>query len=563
MNNSRENYKKKIDAIAKGSFNNDQKNLAKKILDQVDEKILEDTYRFISQRVKTGFTFDVAPEVNKNAVAILKEREDLKITTNELNSIEHTLIIGENYDALKNLLVAYTDPKTRKGLIDLIYIDPPYNTDASKKEGNDYKEAVSSTKFIYRDKFTRDGWLNMLNERLNLAKKLLKDDGVIFISLDDTMQAYMKVLCDEIFGEENFIATFIIDKTAQGANNSDTFKTQHEFLHAYSKNLLESKNKININVDIEKDEKSFKYKDSKGWYAITNKFDSINSPLIKNKLRGYTVYYRELDNDVKVIDEYNYEENKFCSYDEKLLKEGYFPIRPSIRNGIQYPWNWEKERFLREYKTELVFKNDREGKMHIYHKNRYTGKVKDTTIQTFDTRQYGNQLLMDILGEKRFEFPKSLDMMKWVVSKCNKKDSIVLDFYAGSGTTAQAVMELNKEDGGKRKAIIVTNNENNIAYDITRERLYRVIMGKGSNDEKIKWRYNNETPSLKNNVFKVFELEYYDLQLNDFEKAKEIKEKAIKEFKKINADVDYNGDIDIYYELSCLNPYKEEKNEIN
>jgi adenine-specific DNA-methyltransferase len=201
--------------------------------------------------------------------------------------------------------------------------------------------------------------------------------------------------------------------------------------------------------------------------------------------------------------------------------------------------------------------------MHIYHKNRYTGKVKDTTIQTFDTRQYGNQLLMDILGEKRFEFPKSLDMMKWVVSKCNKKDSIVLDFYAGSGTTAQAVMELNKEDGGKRKAIIVTNNENNIAYDITRERLYRVIMGKGSNDEKIKWRYNNETPSLKNNVFKVFELEYYDLQLNDFEKAKEIKEKAIKEFKKINADVDYNGDIDIYYELSCLNPYKEEKNEIN
>ena len=211
----REDYLLKLDKIPNVSFNKEQKQIAKTIIERTDDKDLDAVYGLITQRVKTGFVFDEAPEVNHNAVALIKENEELGINVGLLNKLEHKLIIGENYDALKNLCATYID-KNGKGLIDVIYIDPPYNTEASKAEGNDYKEDVEATKFVYRDKFTRDGWLNMMNERLKLAKRLLSDTGVIFISIDDREQAYLKVLCDEIFGENNFIDTLMVEMSNTG-----------------------------------------------------------------------------------------------------------------------------------------------------------------------------------------------------------------------------------------------------------------------------------------------------------------------------------------------------------
>lgn len=203
-------YKDRIDRIAKESFNNEQKELSKKIIDNASENDIDAVYQLISQRIKTGFVFDAAPEVNHDCVSIAMEAKEFYVESNHnpANFIEHKLIIGENYDALKNLNVAYIDHETGKGLIDVIYIDPPYNTESAKNDGNDYKEDVQASKFVYRDKFTRDGWLNMMNERLLLAKKLLSDKGVIFISIDDNEQAYLKVLCDEIFGEKAFVGVF-------------------------------------------------------------------------------------------------------------------------------------------------------------------------------------------------------------------------------------------------------------------------------------------------------------------------------------------------------------------
>ena len=209
-------YLAKIDVIPTVSFNKEQKAIAKKIIENTDEKDLNAVFSLITQRVKTGFVFDEAPEVNHDCVALVKENKKLNINIGALSEmegkVEHKLIIGENYDALKNLCATYID-KSGKGLIDVIYIDPPYNTEATQKDGNDYKEEVTATKFIYRDKFTRDGWLNMMNERLKLAKQLLSEKGVIFISIDDSEQAYLKVLCDEVFGEENFVACFPWRKT--------------------------------------------------------------------------------------------------------------------------------------------------------------------------------------------------------------------------------------------------------------------------------------------------------------------------------------------------------------
>ena len=147
------------------------------------------------------------------------------------------------------------------------------------------------------------------------------------------------------------------------------------------------------------------------------------------------------------------------------------------------------------------------------------------------------------------------------MNQSTKQDSIILDFFAGSGTTGQAVMELNEEDGGKRKFILVTNNENGIGEKITRERLYRVINGKGSNGEKIEWTYTKEKPYLTNNAVRVFNIETTQLTLQDLEKAEELKEKAKLEFEKLNENYHPCNDFDIYNDLSALNPQKQNDGE--
>ena len=403
-------------------------------------------------------------------LAIIKEKD---IWNGEkLNNI---LIEGDNYYSLVALNYIL------KNSIDLIYIDPPYNTGSNNFVYND--------NFVnYDDGFFHSKWISFMEKRLKLARDLLKDDGLIFVSIDDNEQANLKLLMDMIFGKFNFVSTFIIDKTAQGANQSVTFKTQHEYCLLYKK---KTSDKINYEIESECDNKKFKYRDNKGLYAITNSFDSINSPLSSNKNRGYTIYYRESDGDAQIRDEFNRETLTFGDYDQSLIANGYIPIRPGIRKNVQYPWNWEPGRFLREYKQELVFCKNKKGIMSVYHKNRFSGKTKDTTIKKFDTRQQGNQLLVDILGTKKFDYPKSLDMMKWVISKHNSKDALILDFFAGSGTTGQAVLELNKEDGGNRRFILCTNNENNICTEVCYPRLKTVITGKRADGTK----YSDGLPS--------------------------------------------------------------------
>jgi len=351
--------------------------------------------------------------------------------------------------------------------IDVIYIDPPYNTLN--------KDFVYNDKFVdEEDGFRHSKWINFINLRLKLSRSLLKDSGLFFVSIDENEQANLKLLCDRVFGQSNFMCCFIIDKTAQGANQSVTFKQQHEYCLLYIK---KDTSQIDYDTNDRIDLKKYKYIDDRGRYAVTNSFDSINSPLLQNKNRGYTIYYNEITKLAEIRDEYNQVTGTFSSFDNDLISKGYTPIRPGIRKGIQYPWNWERNRFLNNYKTDLVFMKNKKGNLKIYHKNRATGKVKDTTIKKFDTRQFGNQILTDILGSKKFDYPKSLDMMKWVISKCKSIDAVILDFFAGSGTTGQAVMELNKEDGGHRKFILCTNNENNICTDVTYPRLKTCITG--------------------------------------------------------------------------------------
>lgn len=513
----KENYKTIIKNIAKESFNDEQKKISFQIIDAANEHNIDAIYQLISQRVKTGFVFDAAPEVNHETVALINEVEELSIMSDEINPINHKLIIGENYDGLKNLIVTYTDSKTGNGLVDVIYIDPPYGTEHSKKEGNDYKEQVDGSKFIYRDKFTRDGWLNLLNERLKLSKRLLTENGLIFVSIDDNNQAYLKVLMDEIFGEDNFVTNIIWQKKKGGGQAKYVYEG-HEYILCYAKNKLNISGLTIQNNDVSKSK--IKIIDGKEFFINDDIIRKVHGKYEKGTERR--CHYEELV-------EYKGEKIKE-EVDEKIKTGEYILIPSNTSSTMHYVARLE----ALSTKRKIIYS--------IYNECR---------------TEHGNEELNEKIFDKLvFENPKPSQLIKFLVSLNNNPNSIVLDFFAGSGTTGQAVMELNQEDDGQRKFILVTNNENNIAKDITLERLYRIINGKGSKGEKINWEYSKDLKSLKNNTVSVFDIKYHELSVNDFEKANRLIPLAEEQFRILNPNYKPNNKFDIYNELSALNPYK-------
>lgn len=539
MNNNTEFYQEKlneyltkIDLIAKESFNNEQKSIAKKIILSAHPDELDSIYNFVIQRVKTGFVFDSAPEVNHNCVALISEKLDMSINLKLFGAQEHNLIIGENYDALKNILVAYTNPNTGKGLIDMIYIDPPYSTEKAKKDGNDYKKEVKSSKFIYRDKFTRDGWLNMMNERLKLARKLLSDDGLIFVSINDSQQAYLKILMDEIFDEENFLITFHWVNTSTPPSLSNVVRKKMEYVIMYKK--------MNLNQKLSA---GFK---SGGDAPLLNDVNSISTLTIPKealKLKIPDGTYRGQCGRLDILEDFKVENQKAIS---DLVASG--------------RWKWTNGNLFEEINngTKIWIKSlsfapryEKESERNILPSN-IISKVENNV----GTNENAKKELESIFGYSNvFPYPKPTSLIKYLLKLKDNKNAVVLDFFAGSGSTGQAVMELNYEDGGNRKFILVTNNENNIATKVTLERLFRIIKGHGTKNQKFNWRYSDDHPYLSENSIRVFDIDYHELFLHDFGKAREISIKAKKEFVKLNPNMSVSSDINIYNALSALNPY--------
>lgn len=547
----KQEYIKKVnDLTLNNELNQDQKDLIISILDKFDEDDinLQNVYQFLIKRVKLGFTFDVAPSVDTEQVAILSKDDKLSFKNNEKGN--NVLIIGENYDALKNLIVVERERERdcAESKFDVIYIDPPYNTESSLTDGNHLteKDDVSNKKFIYRDKFSRTGWLNMLNERLIMAHQLLKDDGVVFVSIDDSEQAYLKVLMDEIFGEENFVGCIPTISNPSGRQVNTEIALTHEYILIYGKNdfkpeELDNEYAIRELPEIYKDRKLERLIDEKGEYWLqytlenqSRKFNDKNRPNL-----FYPIFINE-------------DENENLYHTSYETKNTIYTLWPKKVNDIQYVWRWSKDKIEKD-SNELVIKKEKD-QFKIYPKKRKNTWIFKTIIKgkKFNNK-VGNKVLSEIVGQDKFNTAKPIELVKLLILMHPNKNARVLDFYAGSGTTGHAVLELNRQDGGNRTFTLVTNNENNIGIDVCYERLYRINNGKSTNNTKdFKWIDKNEP--YKSNL-DVFNVNYYSTKLfNDKNTNQDLKKEFIEMLKNMNVSENDIKILDLLKNLTALKP---------
>lgn len=395
---------------------------------------------------------------------------------------ENLYIEGDNLEVLKLLQKSY------HGKIKMIYIDPPYNTGKDFVYKDNYRDNMKnylefteqvdeeghklSTNTDTSGRYHTD-WLNMMYPRLRLARNLLTDDGVIFISIDDNEVHNLRKICDEVFGEDNFVGENIVIIKTEGRRYGFFAKTNDNFL-VYSKNNRKANlNKISIKG------KTFKYKDSYGGFNLQDlrnqnarAFNSTNRPNLR-----YPFY----------VDESNSKENELlvvyiAQNDDKSLTE----VWPIITNGYKSVWRWGREKSEKEINKNLVARKGSDGTIRIFQKMR---NIKELPKSVWIGKEFlsnkGTREVAELLGEGIFDFPKPIGFVKTIVEIGSNKDSIILDFFSGSSTTAHAVMDLNAEDGGNRKFIMVQlpepTDEKSEAYkegyktiaDIGRERIRR------------------------------------------------------------------------------------------
>lgn len=394
--------------------------------------------------------------INKTLRPCVEESVDFENTKN-------LYIEGDNFEVLKLLQESYLNK------IKMIYIDPPYNT------GKD---------FVYRDNFTQkkdefedeiglrdeegnklfkntdsngrfhSDWLSMMYERLIVARDLLKDDGVIFISIDDNEVHNLRKICDEIFGEDNFVNQFIWLNNAAGRQiQGSGAVTTKEYIFSYSKNA-NNINEFLINGEYAKEIMPDSYKgfifqpkeDKIGKYITTHELNNGNS-MFNEKTRPnlvFDIFYNPYTKEVKtgVVD--------------SKIEDGFVRISPKrISNGEGkfYAWRWSQDKIKKEsYDLEFIEIN---SVWKVFTKRRDYLETSLKDIITNITTVKGSNELKELGIDKLFDYPKPTDLIKILTNTVSKKDDIILDFFSGSATTAHAVMDLNAQDGGNRKFIMV------------------------------------------------------------------------------------------------------------
>ena len=397
---------------------------------------------------RTGLHFDHRLERSTSDIHYLLRNEALSFHTDD-NKPVHRLIIGDNYPALQNLLVQY------RSKVDVIYIDPPYGKDSMGE----------FAKTNYENAITRDNLLSMLWPRLQLTKMLLSDHGVIFCSIDDRNQAYVKCLFDEVFGERNFVANFIWKSRQNKDNRNITgVSIDHEYIVCYSK---QSVDRIFRGSERKENQYSNPDNDPRGPWASSNMAGLLDESQRPN-----------------------------CHYDLINPNTGVNYGKP------QMGWRYDKNTMTKLIEDNRIIWPDKIGgrprrKTFLSEVSNLLPGFSSIIGEKIYTRA-GTKQLDEVFSERIFGFPKPMELLVGLFDQVTANDSIILDFFAGSGTTGHAVLELNRQEAeagnllkerkpeGRRQFILVQLDEKTdttpggIARDVTAERLRRIMTGKAS-----------------------------------------------------------------------------------
>ena len=418
-------------------------------INEIETHLLEKKYGLVWEEHS-----EQVDEMLQHNIPVFTEVEERKIEAD--SKLPYNFLLeGDNLHSLKLL------EKTHKGKIDVIYIDPPYNT--GKKD------------FVYDDCYidNTDGyrhskWLSFMNKRLNIAKDLLAENGVMFISIDDNEQAQLKMLCDDVFGELNFIA-MPIHKNNSNKNQSKLIGVSTEYVLVYAKKI----DFLRVN------EGEWRLKKS-GARDVAKKF---------NQLKSQGLSLDEIEQDIKDmykrpkyshLSRWNKVDDKGVYKDSDLSRangsKDYTIINPNTGKPVMIPergWGKSYDELLRLQRENLIWYGDPKTPpgMKLY--------IEEDTESVVDSFWYydnsiDTKFLRNMFGEDVFNNPKPQAMIEDILSLISKPYATVLDFFAGSGTTGHAVVQLNKEDGGSRKYILCTNNENNICEEVTYQRLKNI-----------------------------------------------------------------------------------------
>lgn len=521
-------------------------------------KNLKEEIKQLKDRKKYGIVWEEKPE---QVVELCKEKLPVLIedTSKEIeadkNKPVNILIEGDNYHSLSVLNYSH------KEKVDLIYIDPPYNT------GN--KDFIYNDNYVDKeDSFRHSKWLSFMEKRLRLAKNLLGSGGVIFISIDDNEQAQLRMLCDEIFGDENFIAN-VPRRTKSAGKTTDAFSLNHDYVLVYAKNRQVVKFKaIPIN------DNAYKYKDEhyseRGSYALsqTLDYDSLS-------------YSDSLDYELKLSNRIYYPGRD---------KKAFLARKAGRHRASDWTWRWSKELVNFGNKNGfIVIKMGKDGQPRIYTKTYFKVAIEKTdgqykiihidrakNLTTLDLMEssYSNDIakkdIRAIFGDSaEFAYPKPVELIKYLINSINGNNKFkILDFFAGSGTTGQAILELNKKDGGTRNFILCTNNENKIAEKVCYPRIKKIISGYKDSD-------GNSFKGLGGNL-KYFKTDFVDAESTDKNKKalvdkstemlclKEDCFEGVKKGKNFNIFKDNkNKYLGIIYDDAGIAPFKNEAKKLN
>lgn len=452
----------------------------------IDKELKHDLLEAISDKKRYGLVWEEsgeeALEIMQENFPVFKEDENKRLDSAPDGSPNHVLIEGDNLNALTTLTY------THAGKIDVIYIDPPYNT------GN--KDFIYNDSFVDReDGYRHSKWLSFMSRRLRMSRHLLKDNGVFFISVGSDEVAQLTLLCNEVFGEENQIA--MVSRVQKRGNGKGThFSPAVDYVLAYSNN------KSSVSRFFAPNTSDFPILETKGERA--GEYYECTKSLYQGSLdsRPNQRYYIECPDHTFIIPPGNVFPNE--------IRDASF-VKPIDNNDKCWRWSWES--YLRQKdllvfkkvkKSSLIDENGNPSKWNVYTK-RYQkdaeekGKVPpnyiDDCINSLGTCRLGDLTL-------EFSFSKPCELLKKLVMYTNKgKDILILDFFAGSGTSLDATMQLNAEDGGHRQCILVTNNENGICEKVTYERNKRVIQGYTTPK-------GEQIPGLANNNLRYYKMEF-------------------------------------------------------